>query len=100
MVLNSSPSKRPMGGQPKSEASSLSSAEVSRLWEEPTEAIPQNQRLGARSVPRRPVSQARSGFWEALYLHSGSQRSEPHVDRKLSAAEAVESKRIHRGTRF
>src|SRR5882762_8518932 len=47
MVLNSSPSKRPMGGQPKSEASSLSSAEVRRLWEEPTEAIPQNQREAA-----------------------------------------------------
>jgi hypothetical protein len=26
-----------MGGQPKSKASSLSSAEVRRLWEEPTE---------------------------------------------------------------
>src|SRR6266851_8589557 len=36
-----------MGGQPKSEASSLSSAEVRRLWEEPTEAIPQNQREAA-----------------------------------------------------
>src|SRR6266513_1618164 len=38
------PSKRPMGRQLKSEASSWSSAEVRRLWEEPTEAIPQNQR--------------------------------------------------------
>jgi hypothetical protein len=28
-----------MGGQPKSKASSWSSAEVGRLWEEPTEAI-------------------------------------------------------------
>src|ERR1700676_3331252 len=28
-------SKRPMGGQPKSKASSFSSAEVRRLWEEP-----------------------------------------------------------------
>src|SRR6266705_2269175 len=36
-----------MGRQPKSEASSLSSAEVRRLWEEPTEAIPQNQREAA-----------------------------------------------------
>jgi len=33
-----------MGGQPKSKASSQSSAEVRRLWEEPTEVIPQNQR--------------------------------------------------------
>src|SRR6266550_3879179 len=33
-----------MGGQPKSEASSLSFAEGRRLSEEPTEAIPQNQR--------------------------------------------------------
>jgi hypothetical protein len=36
-----------MGGQPKSEASSLSSAEVRRLWEEATETIPQNQREAA-----------------------------------------------------
>jgi hypothetical protein len=33
-----------MGGQPKSEASSLSSPDVSALWAEPTEAIPKNQR--------------------------------------------------------
>src|SRR5882762_9638399 len=29
-------------------------------------------------------------------LHSASLRSEPHLDRKLVAAEAFESKRIHR----
>jgi len=33
-----------MGGQPNSKASSQSSAGVRRLWEEPTEVIPQNQR--------------------------------------------------------
>ena len=54
-----------MGGQPKSEASSWSSAEVRRLWEEPTEAIPQNQREaagilfllgrgGCQHLPRHP----------------------------------------------
>src|SRR5437667_454709 len=32
-------SDRPMGGQPKSKASSWSSAEGGRLWQEPTEAI-------------------------------------------------------------
>src|SRR2546429_138636 len=32
-----------MGGQPKSKASSWSSAEVGRLWEEPTEAISEKQ---------------------------------------------------------
>jgi hypothetical protein len=31
------PQKGPMGGQPKSKASSLSSAKVGRFWEEPTE---------------------------------------------------------------
>ncbi len=31
-------------------------------------------------------------------LHSGAPRSEPHVDRKLSAAEAIETKRIPRDT--
>ncbi len=29
-------------------------------------------------------------------LHSGGPRSEPHVDRKLSAAEAMENKRFRR----
>jgi len=29
-------------------------------------------------------------------LHSGGLRSEPHVDRKLCAVEAVKAKRIHR----
>ena len=33
-------------------------------------------------------------------LHSGAPRSEPHVDRKLSAAEAIEQKRIHRDSRY
>ena len=31
------PKKGPMGGQPKSKAASLSSAEIGRLWEQPTE---------------------------------------------------------------
>jgi hypothetical protein len=31
---------------------------------------------------------------ERCVLHSGSLRSEPHLDRKLSAAEAMEKKRI------
>jgi len=33
---------------------------------------------------------------ERCSLHSGAPRSEPHVDRKLSAAEAVESRRFRR----
>jgi hypothetical protein len=32
-------------------------------------------------------------------LHSGAPRSEPHVDRRLSAAEAIETKRIPRDSR-
>jgi len=34
---------------------------------------------------------------ERCLLHSGSTRSDPHLDRKLSAAEAIESKRTHSG---
>lgn len=34
------------------------------------------------------------GVGQRCLLHSGAPRSEPHVDRKLSAAEAVESKRF------
>jgi hypothetical protein len=32
-------------------------------------------------------------------LHSGRLRTEPHLDRKLAAAEAVESKRLPTGTK-
>ena len=39
-----------MGGLPKSEASSLSSPDAKALWEEPTEAIPQNQRQEAEGI--------------------------------------------------
>jgi hypothetical protein len=39
-----------MGGQPRSEASSLSSPGVRALWEQPTEAIPQNQREEAEGI--------------------------------------------------
>jgi len=34
---------------------------------------------------------------ERCLLHSGAPRSEPHVDRKLSAAELIDTKRIPRG---
>jgi hypothetical protein len=34
---------------------------------------------------------------ELCLLHSGGPRSRPHVDRELSAAEAIETKRIRRG---
>jgi len=40
-----------MGGQPKSEASSLSSPDVRALWEEPTEAIPQKPAGPGRRNP-------------------------------------------------
>jgi hypothetical protein len=33
---------------------------------------------------------------ERCLLNSGAPRSEPHVDRRLSAAEAIEKKRIRR----
>jgi len=36
---------------------------------------------------------------ERCLLHSGAPRTEPHVDRKLSAAGAVETKRIPRDPR-
>jgi len=35
---------------------------------------------------------------ERCLLHSGAPRSEPHIDRKLSAVEAVETKRTPRAT--
>jgi hypothetical protein len=36
------------------------------------------------------------GVGERCLLHSGGPRSEPHVDRKLAAAEATENKRFRR----
>jgi hypothetical protein len=44
-----------MGGQPKSEASSLSSPDVRALWEEPTVAILQNQRDQAVAIHYKGV---------------------------------------------
>src|SRR5439155_6926637 len=68
-----------MGGQPKSEASSWSSPEVRALWEEPTEAVPQNQweavgilfLLGRGGCPLARVTAGRnSGVTVSLYsLH-------------------------------
>jgi hypothetical protein len=34
---------------------------------------------------------------ERCVLHSGAPRSDVHVDRKLSAAETMEKRRIHHG---
>ena len=39
------------------------------------------------------------GCGERCLLHSGSPRSEPHLDRKLSAVEAIEAKRDPHGIR-
>jgi hypothetical protein len=36
---------------------------------------------------------------ERCLLHSGTPRTEPHLERKLSAAEAIEKKRAHGGPR-
>jgi hypothetical protein len=47
------------------------------------------------SVPCPTCGVARG---ERCLLHSGAPRSEPHVDRKLSAADAVETKRIPRNS--
>src|SRR5947207_5354724 len=69
-----------MGGQPKSEASSLSFAEGRRLWEEPTEAIPQNQReaLGILSLQGEedvkadfPLSSSMQGIQHATSRETG-----------------------------
>ena len=39
------------------------------------------------------------GCGERCLLHSGSPRTEPHLDRKLSAFEAIKAKRIPHGLR-
>src|SRR5947208_9377693 len=66
MVLNSSSSERPMGGQPKSEASSWSSPDVRALWEEPTEAISQKPARGRRN----PLPSGRGGCQKSIgYSH-------------------------------
>jgi hypothetical protein len=46
------------------------------------------------SVPCPTCGVARG---EQCLLHSGGLRSEPHVDRKFAAAEAIERKRSARG---
>jgi hypothetical protein len=60
-----------MAGQAKSEASSLSSAEVGRLWEEPTEASGENQAasaVGILAALRRGGRQSRGESTRAPHL--------------------------------
>jgi hypothetical protein len=53
--------------------------------------------LTAKQLFSVPCPTCGVGPRERCLLHSGVPRSESHVDRKLSAAEAIETKRIPRG---
>ena len=53
----------------------------------------ENDRHDAQTVVRRPMFYVRGRCRERCVLHSGALRAEPHVDRRLTAAEAVEMKR-------
>jgi hypothetical protein len=52
--------------------------------------------LTAKQLIAVPCPTCGAAAGERCVLHSGAPRSEPHVDRKLSAAEVIE-KRIPRG---
>jgi len=53
--------------------------------------------LTAKQLTSVPCPTCGVAVGERCVLHSGGLRSEPHVDRKLSAAEAIESRRLPRG---
>src|ERR1700688_2645597 len=55
--------------------------------------------LTAKQLVSVPCPRCGVATGEQCLLHSGFPRSDPHVDRKLSAAEMIETKRISRGHR-
>jgi hypothetical protein len=57
----------------------------------------EHERPDGKTLVLCPLSYVGVAPSEFCLLHSGGPRSEPHVDRKLSAAEAMEKKRIPRG---
>jgi hypothetical protein len=54
--------------------------------------------LTLKQVSSVPCPTCGAAAGKRCELHSGAPRSGPHVDRKLSAAAAIEAKRISRGT--
>ena len=55
-----------------------------------------SKELSAKQVLAVPCPTCGAASEEACELHTGALRSEPHRDRKLSAAEAAEAKRAKR----
>src|SRR5712691_4982020 len=87
MVLISSSSKRPMGGQPKSEASSWSSPDVRALREEPTEAISQKPARGRRNpVPSGRGRCQHSLRSKTLYGKQAGDGDQPEPGQKMPMA--------------
>ncbi len=58
----------------------------------------EHDRHDDKSFPVHPLSYMRRRYWAELLRHSGGLRAEPHLDRKLVAAEALETKSIRHRT--
>jgi hypothetical protein len=55
-------------------------------------AVVKTKELTAKQILSVPCNTCGAAIGEACELHTGALRTEPHRDRKLSAAEAVETK--------
>ena len=54
--------------------------------------VVKTKELTPKQILSAPCTTCGAALWEACELHTGAPRTEPHRDRKLSAAEAVETK--------
>jgi len=58
--------------------------------------IVKTKELTAKQILTVPCTTCGAAIGECCVLHTGAPRTEPHRDRKLSAAEAVETKAAQR----
>jgi hypothetical protein len=56
--------------------------------------VVKTRKLSLKQILSVPCTTCGAAVGEACELHTGDPRTEPHRDRKLSAAEAIESKPV------
>jgi len=65
-------------------------------WGEAHHVVVKTKELTLKQMLAVPCPTCGAAIGEGCELHTGALRTEPHRDRKLSAAEAVETKRSRR----
>lgn len=74
----------------------MSNIEHFSCWEELHYLEVKSKELTARQVLSVPCATCGASVGEACELHSGALRTEPHRERKLTAAEAAETRLVRR----